>query len=127
MTDPALSRLQARLLQNSVLSTDTSYAGTPCWLWIGTLNADGYGHMSYRVPGVKSPRKALAHRKSYEAFRGPIPEGAVLCHGCNVRRCINPMHLTPGTQSENIQQCVAEGRHRTPWRVDEEFEYPAPL
>lgn len=45
---------------------------------------------------------AMAHRASYEAFVGPIPEGMTIDHVCNVRDCVNPDHLRIATQQENI-------------------------
>lgn len=104
--------MQTRIVANSVLSTDTAHDGTPCWIWIGTLNSGGYPCMSVRID-KPWPSKALAHRASYEAFVGPIPDGLVLMHKCNVKQCVAPLHLAPGTQSANILQCVEDGRHNS--------------
>lgn len=82
-----------------------------CWYWTGTDGTrDGYGKFR-PSPGKPS---YMAHRWSYEAFRGPIPEGMQLdhlCHtddsacpggaGCRHRRCVNPDHLEPVTGSQN--------------------------
>jgi hypothetical protein len=60
------------------------------WLWTGALNNDGYPPHG-------------EHRKSYELFIGPIPEGSDLdhTHRCP-RHCINPDHLKPATRSQNL-------------------------
>jgi hypothetical protein len=66
-----------------------------CWLWSGALS-EGYGGMV--VDGVRRQ----AHRLSYEAYVGPIPDGEVIRHTCDRRSCINPDHLLPGTQLQNM-------------------------
>jgi hypothetical protein len=43
----------------------------------------------------------MAHRASYQAFRGEIPDGLVIDHKCKVRCCVNPDHLEPVTYKEN--------------------------
>ena len=69
-----------------------------CWLWTGSLNRNGYG----RVRHPDTQRDVVAHRLVYEAARGPIPTGLQLDHLCRVRRCVNPAHLEPVTQRENL-------------------------
>jgi hypothetical protein len=48
----------------------------------------------------------FAHRFAWETFVGPIPEGLVIDHvlaaGCTHRNCVNPDHLEPVTQLENM-------------------------
>lgn len=53
-----------------------------------------------------------AHCVSYRLHRGAIPAGKMLMHSCDNRLCINPWHLTPGTNKENLDDCVRKGRHR---------------
>lgn len=67
-----------------------------CWLWTGGLNNTGYG--VYKAYG----KAYFSHRFSYELLVGPIPEGLVLDHLCRVITCVNPEHLEPVTQHENI-------------------------
>jgi hypothetical protein len=38
----------------------------------------------------------------YEALVGPIPDGLFLDHTCRNRNCVNPQHLDPVTNKENI-------------------------
>jgi len=69
-----------------------------CWLWTGAV-AKGYGIINV---GNKMARKA--HRVSYELHVGSIPHGLHLDHKCRVRCCVNPDHLEPVTQQENIRR-----------------------
>lgn len=66
-----------------------------CWLWAGPVNGSGYGTVTV------GDRRLMAHRAMWEAERGDIPAGCALDHKCRSRRCINPAHLEPVTQSEN--------------------------
>lgn len=74
-----------------------------CWLWTRGVNQAGYGYHS--VPtGHQGSRTIGAHRYVYEALVGPIPDGLVLDHLCRVRHCVNPAHLEPVTNAENIRR-----------------------
>lgn len=70
-----------------------------CWEWCGTVDRDGYGEISL---GRKREGKARAHRAMYELEAGPVPDGMVLDHLCRNRGCVNPEHLEPVTNRENI-------------------------
>lgn len=57
------------------------------------------------------PKRFKAHVFSYLAFKGKYRAGRVLLHACDNPRCVNPDHLKPGTQSQNVRDCVRKGRH----------------
>lgn len=74
----------------------------PCWVWTGALISTGYGHLF-----IGGDRFCLAHRYSYELHIAAIPEGLTLDHLCRVVRCVNPTHLEPVTNAENIRRAAA--------------------
>ena len=69
-----------------------------CWVWQATVSSSDYGMFWASALG----RQVMAHRYAYELLVGPIPEGLQIDHLCRVRRCVNPAHLEPVTQTENI-------------------------
>lgn len=81
-----------------------------CWLWTGFAPADGYGRI--KRPG-RGGDVVLAHRVSYELSVGPIPDGLDVLHSCDNPACINPRHLHPGTEQDNMREMVARGRNKT--------------
>lgn len=68
-----------------------------CWIWTGARNNRGYGQIR-----DENAQMVMAHRAVWEAVVGPIPDGLVLDHLCRVQWCVNPDHLEPVTQAENL-------------------------
>lgn len=79
-----------------------------CWLWQGQVSKDGYGFIEVRLGLTK--RRYKVYRLLYEYYRGKPPFGQVLRHTCDVRRCINPDHLVPGSKKQNTADMVRAGR-----------------
>lgn len=75
-----------------------------CWLWRN--NPNNYGHFMFNGKVYK------AHRFSYEMYKGPIPEGLLVCHHCDTPGCVNPEHLFIGTLKDNAIDMVNKGRHK---------------
>lgn len=66
----------------------------------------------------------MAHRMAYEELVGPIADGLQIDHLCRVRCCVNPAHLEPVTQAENIRRGVsptAANRRKTHCKHGHEF------
>lgn len=70
----------------------------PCWEWTGALDGRGYG-VFYEGPGRETQR---AHRVAYRLLVGEPPEDVVLDHLCRIHRCVNPDHLDPVSNRENL-------------------------
>jgi hypothetical protein len=77
-----------------------------CWFWRGSIATNGYGQFMWTDD--RKPKRA--HRVAYELVCGPIPNGLLVLHRCDVRRCCNPAHLFLGTAKENTQDMVQKGR-----------------
>lgn len=73
-----------------------------CWIWIGATVPcrDGFVYGKFWLGG----RMKMAHRASWELFRGDIPVGLTIDHLCRVTLCVNPEHLEPVTQKENTMR-----------------------
>lgn len=84
---------------------------TPCWICSYSPLKNGYVSLSWNENG--SIQRGYAHRMSFEIHNGPIPNGFLVCHRCDVRNCINPDHLFTGTHKDNAQDKVRKGRSNT--------------
>lgn len=79
-----------------------------CWFFEGHIRPDGYG----RIKGDERYARELAHRYSYQLFKGDPGDKEVM-HSCDVRCCVNPAHLSLGTHQQNMADCSEKERNRT--------------
>jgi hypothetical protein len=77
-----------------------------CWLWTrARFPGTGYGAF------WRGGKLHKAHRIAYELTFGPPPVGLDVMHICDVRHCVRPDHIRPGSRQENQRDMVAKGRH----------------
>lgn len=80
--------------------------GKGCWVWTGSDNGRGYGQF------WEAGRMVYAHRHAYEIQRGPIPDGAEVCHQCDNPPCVRGAHLFAASHTENVRDARAKQRIR---------------
>src|ERR1044071_576298 len=74
-----------------------------CWEWRGARIGTGYGSFA-----VKRESR-LAHRLAYLLSRGYWPQTLVM-HSCDNPPCVNPAHLSEGTNADNLADMRHKGR-----------------
>lgn len=88
----------------SLVSRCSLDPATGCWVWERALNNMGYGVVK------AGGRMWLAHRLSFTLYFRPIEQGENILHRCDNPMCINPEHLSAGTQMDNIRDMYRKER-----------------
>jgi hypothetical protein len=83
-----------------------------CWLWMGGRDKDGYGIFRGEVGGVMFSR---SHRFSYAMATGDLLVGRQALHSCDNPSCVNPDHLSSGTNMDNMLDKAQKGRAHVPF------------
>jgi hypothetical protein len=77
-----------------------------CWLWFGAKGSKGHGQI------FMNGRLHIASRVSWAMANGrEFPADMMACHSCDNPPCVNPAHIWPGTNGDNMRDCVKKGRH----------------
>lgn len=78
-----------------------------CWFWRGSTSMNGYGNLKV------GRSTESAHRISYFLhYKTTLPSSILVRHKCDVKNCVNPHHLEPGTNKQNTQDMIDRGRHK---------------
>lgn len=79
------------------------YDGSACLEWpFG--KTEGYGALWF------NGRKIGAHALVLSAWDRQ-PPGTEVCHNCDNRACINPLHMRWGTRQDNVDDMMARRGH----------------
>ena len=93
-----------------------------CWLWQGSTNWGGYGLFKFRG------KDQGAHRVAWILTVGEIPaedgyHGTCVLHACDTPSCVNPRHLSLGTQKDNIAEREVRNRGNRPAKVNNQLRW----
>lgn len=94
-----------RLLKRSkfVPSPPNKGLDTPCLIWNGKDQVDGYGRIYYRDRKLMINRVSIMIDQCIGTFPEENANGEMheACHKCNIPLCIEPTHLYIGTKVDN--------------------------
>jgi len=93
------------LVEKMEFYTDCGLDPTGCWLWTGVLYRGGYAQVYHDY------RRRRAHVVAWEIkHRCTLLGDLIVCHRCDVRRCVNPSHLFLGDHGDNARDRNSKGR-----------------
>jgi|GEM_PF-3491164 len=79
-----------------------------CWIWTGATN----GSRQKRGCFWNGSKNVSATRWLFKRLNPEAKmNGRVVMHSCDRPLCVNPAHLSLGTQKDNMEDCSRKGRH----------------
>lgn len=102
------------LLNSFVEDNGIPEPNSGCILWVGQVDQKGYGILKSRGRQLRANRVVLGLKLGAE-----IPEGICACHHCDTPGCINPDHIFPGTNADNVRDSVLKGRRHSKLSEDQ--------
>lgn len=104
---PALSNKQIKRVWTLIDKDNPFGPWGNCWRWKGKPDAYGYGQIS--VEENRKHRNIKSHRLVFFIVTGQWPT-RILMHSCDTRLCVNPAHLSEGSNTENVADAVWKNR-----------------
>ncbi len=98
---PDLNQIDINLFKNKMRTVSPN----GCIIWQGSYYSGRYGR--FYIKGIGD---YLAHRISYYIHYQIDPKELLVCHDCNIEKCVNPLHLFLGNNSLNQRQAFEQGR-----------------
>lgn len=83
-----------------------------CREWQRGKTTAGYG-VFWHKPDAGPVKPLYTHRLAYTLSKGEIPTGLVVIHACDNPACVEPSHLSIGSQKDNMRDMAQKGRD---WR-----------
>ena len=78
-----------------------------CIIWDKYISKEGYGKKKHKGKMFLAHR--LAYCKANELELEDI-KGLLVRHKCDVRACVNPLHLETGSYTDNLIDAITRGR-----------------
>jgi len=90
--------------------------GASCWMWTGAIgHSRGASRSGYGIFNLRAQdgfRSVGAHRVAREMATGvAVSADMEVMHGCDVKQCVRPSHLSIGTHADNMRDSALRNRH----------------